>query len=261
MNKFILRLCCLLSLASFVPGWLTAQKPTIEIVATAGASHFNSGYQFDWTLGEPLVEFYPKNSHSLGQGFHQSYLILEPPAPENNLFIPNLVVALNDDYCFSATDTITVAGDGFLVVVENGGLLGLVAGRTILLRHGFIVEQGAVFNAWIDKTGAFCENPRSMLSIPVNYADGVTLPEKDINLAFLSVFPNPTNGIITLEFAGERLDAAFIEIFNSLGELIMQESFPASGQHTISLANHSNGLYIIRYRSGEHSSTHKIIKR
>lgn len=57
-------------------------------------------------------------------------------------------------------------------------------------------------------------------------------------------FPNPTQNIITVSFAGTPDVQRTIEIFNLLGtRVILREISPFAGEETIDLNNFSNGVY------------------
>lgn len=72
--------------------------------------------------------------------------------------------------------------------------------------------------------------------------DNLTLEEKD-NFTELSVFPNPTKGLITIEIPNDGVN---LEIFDTTGKLIKRINNLMSGEHSIDLTGHPSGLYIIK---------------
>jgi PKD repeat protein len=65
------------------------------------------------------------------------------------------------------------------------------------------------------------------------------------------VYPNPNNGLFTLEVNSAEQDQLDLQIFNSLGELVYQEQMNVSGtlHKQINLNYLSNGVYFIRLQS------------
>jgi len=49
-----------------------------QVVASAGQSATITGYQIDWTLGEPVIATLTGTNHILTQGMHQSRLKVTP---------------------------------------------------------------------------------------------------------------------------------------------------------------------------------------
>lgn len=72
---------------------------------------------------------------------------------------------------------------------------------------------------------------------------------------FMSVYPNPGNGIYTLELN----TAANLVIINTLGEILLNEN-RAAGKSPVDLTNQSNGIYFIKIIRAEDQQTLKIIK-
>jgi hypothetical protein len=64
----------------------------------------------------------------------------------------------------------------------------------------------------------------------------------------VSVYPNPSNGIITLQAQGEELvDKSEVSVYNVLGEQVFTETLRSTqGGNTINLSNQPNGIYLYR---------------
>ncbi|MES2567183.1 MAG: T9SS type A sorting domain-containing protein [Bacteroidota bacterium] len=71
----------------------------------------------------------------------------------------------------------------------------------------------------------------------------------------LSVYPNPNNGIFTMELSSDRE----IEISNILGEKIMIKFLP-EGQNQINMNDQPNGIYFVKIITGNKQEVIKIIK-
>ena len=81
---------------------------------------------------------------------------------------------------------------------------------------------------------------------------GVTLID-EINL---EVYPNPSNG--TLFFSLGNSASAKIEIYNSLGQLIISKEV-TNNQNQIDLFNQENGMYMLKITVGEMVKTKGIV--
>lgn len=82
-------------------------------------------------------------------------------------------------------------------------------------------------------------------------------------LGNLSVFPNPTNGMVTLKIETEQANQANLQIISMKGEVI----FEKQGINTLGfneqfdLSNYSKGIYYLRLISNKESVVKKIILR
>jgi aspartate 1-decarboxylase len=74
--------------------------------------------------------------------------------------------------------------------------------------------------------------------------------------ALLNVFPNPSNGIYTID-SGENLT---ISVYDAIGKLILTEKI-SEGKHKIDLSAFNNGLYTLKAENATHSKTIKLIKK
>lgn len=76
------------------------------------------------------------------------------------------------------------------------------------------------------------------------------------------VYPNPTTGLITLDFAGMNDPGGVqTEVYSLLGEKIMSQKLGSEQGHTLSLAGRPNGNYLLRLYSKEKVVTVKILKQ
>lgn len=73
--------------------------------------------------------------------------------------------------------------------------------------------------------------------------------------ALLNVFPNPSNGIITIEIPSQTN----ISIFDALGKLVYSQQL-LDGKHVINLNNFNNGLFILKAQNTTSTKTVRLIK-
>lgn len=94
--------------------------------------------------------------------------------------------------------------------------------------------------------------------MPVNlFADClVGLDELETN-ASVTIFPNPTNGMITLEW--EQEDIELISVINQLGQEIANHNVNGLKRFKLEIDG-DNGLYFIRTRSANNFKVYKVLK-
>jgi hypothetical protein len=100
-----------------------------------------------------------------------------------------------------------------------------------------------------------------VLTVTVDITSSIA-PAPD-NIRSISIAPNPTTGLSTLQFEfNQRLDAR-IQVFNAMGQLLFdaQEQQISAGQYPIDLSAHSSGLYLVRVLAEGQVKTLKLIKQ
>jgi hypothetical protein len=111
------------------------------------------------------------------------------------------------------------------------------------------------------RNGEATVSPRSTSEV-----ETVTLPDNVGRLSAalnISVYPNPCNGEFKLEWKGERARDLDIEILNMNGKLVYRNAFwnVASVHELIDLAGEPSGMYLLRVRSDDRISIHKLMIR
>jgi len=261
-NVLIRQLCFFFFLCTVFD--VLAQYQIMELNASAGNSYEDTSYFIDWSIGEVMTEYFFNEAIILNQGLHQPHFGVEQT--DNNLHITNLQVAFGNQLCFDANDTITVAGDGSSVTVNDGGVLNLVAGKVIRLNYGFSVQHGGTFNAWIDTTGNFCGQKESTLlaSLGSNDLTGQIVPfapdNNDGESLLFKAYPNPTNGSFTVELMFDCESPAVVEIFTIMGNLVMKTGSSGKKLIVCDLTGKQAGVYIVRVSNQERTGQQKIIK-
>jgi hypothetical protein len=76
----------------------------------------------------------------------------------------------------------------------------------------------------------------------------------------LSVFPNPTNGHITLSLGTSQNQKALVEIYNLQGAQVFSKTFQNSSSATIDLTGNSAGIYVVKVIADGACYEEKIVK-
>lgn len=100
------------------------------------------------------------------------------------------------------------------------------------------------------------------LNIPVSLsAVNIDLPGEANNR--LLAYPNPSNGVFTMEIRRTMANRISVEVMDITGKLVYRNDYPASGslKETIDLQHLNKGMYFLRVSEGERVSTMKLIFR
>jgi len=93
--------------------------------------------------------------------------------------------------------------------------------------------------------------------------DDVNAVEEESNIINeLTIFPNPTDGLITISFESLQADDFNISILNVLGVVIFEEKlikFSGLYQKQINLEDYSNSVYLVKIKTDSSEINKKII--
>lgn len=108
-----------------------------------------------------------------------------------------------------------------------------------------------------------CQNTTSFTQ-NVSTCTGINTVAEALD-AGVEVYPNPTNGFITMvcpsiEGVAQSAGGGKIEIYNSIGQLLIKEKIIASNQ-VFNLNTLANGIYFVKVQSGDEFVIKKIIKQ
>jgi len=129
---------------------------------------------------------------------------------------------------------------------------------------GTHAKDGSYLHAWISSVG-FCSG--LPLSIIASKTEEEVLPthikaETLNDERFFKVYPNPTKGIFTLELNSVNESGSVkIEIFNLLGERILNTEQQTNSHYQFDLSGNKAGIYFIRVICGENNKIEKLIKQ
>ncbi len=130
-------------------------------------------------------------------------------------------IAMNDDFCGLQSE-VTFESDG--------------TSTYIILVEGFDVDEAGDFTLQVT-----CE----------------TLSTSDFELNQLSMYPNPTNGVIYID---SKVNIDIVEVYNAAGQLVMNEKINSSNQ-SINISTLQKGIYFAKAISKDASKTIKIVKK
>ena len=101
------------------------------------------------------------------------------------------------------------------------------------------------------ESGAFYDN--------IRYQDGALSVDENILDESISLFPNPTNGDLHINFA-KSIGSTTIDIINVNGQTVFSQSIDGVRRNTLATSNLAAGLYFAKIASEDASTTIKFIK-
>lgn len=119
---------------------------------------------------------------------------------------------------------------------------------------------GQTINKWIPATPSQLKTTYS-LYVKDNAVTGIEENESENGF---SIYPNPSNSQITIEYFLSESTDSHIEIFDATGKIIAEHDLgnQVNGSHsvTINVAHLANGIYICNLRIGDQVITKRIVK-
>jgi hypothetical protein len=160
---------------------------------------------------------------------------------------PENVYAVNS----ITVNDITVEGNG-----STGGSLKLRAENSIIFNTGFIAEKGSHVDAF---SGVYCKCeaiPAELRTKSTSYYEKKYPKPEENNSKSISVFPNPTKGIIKINSSFTFLDR--VSIYDQTGHLIYNNN-NLSGNYEIALSPKYKGIYYLVIIAGDQFVKEKIV--
>lgn len=130
-----------------------------------------------------------------------------------------------------------------IITTSDGGALavGQMSGEAMGLHHAYVCKVGA------NDSVADYNPPHNVFSL-------VSVTEEEIG-DNLSVYPNPTAGLINIE--SSLNEAVEIQILNSLGQVLADDSF--QGKYSFDLSLYGSGMYLLKTSVNGVSHVRKVI--
>ena len=197
-------------------------------------------------------------SNQCGTGQASPIKFIHVVPTQNNL--NNIILENGENKCYDAGQEVNVAGNGTTFLVQSGGSATLIAGHTISLLPGTVVEHDGMLRAYITNTGTFCTG----VTAPVRQGEIISVvepPPVPSQSGMFKIYPNPTIGRFTLELNPGVNPAAMTMLINGIrGENVMKQEVEAIRKKEFSIEEKQSGIYIIRLIMGDRVETAKIIR-
>jgi hypothetical protein len=119
-----------------------------------------------------------------------------------------------------------------------------------------ITDAVGCTSIFCDSTGINKSN-NTIASIDV-VPPSITAIDELSNATLISVFPNPSNGLINITLAEKATDTK-LEVLNSCGQVLLSKEINNSTQTSLDLSNHSKGIYFIKVQNGNGVVVRKVV--
>lgn len=190
------------------------------------------------------------------------YVILEAGIADT-VIIQDITIEPESDTCFNASQLVVLAGNGTTFHVGSGASVEIISGSAILFNHGVTVSAGGYLHAWITQTNDYCQNPLNPLTAAAGdnaTATGTESIQVEGDLAY-SVYPNPTEGRITVSLKGDYLkEIPQIGIYDITGQMAVAKKRLTGFKTDFDLSGQKSGVYFVRIETGKSINMIKIIK-
>jgi hypothetical protein len=111
-----------------------------------------------------------------------------------------------------------------------------------------LVAAAGLYDAFVQKLNT---------SFPVRLANENNDQQTIAAEQSLTLFPNPSNGLVTLKF--NTALTGNVEVFDMTGQQVMKISLNESAQQEIDLSGYAKGIYLVRVSDGSWSETRRIV--
>ena len=268
MKTLFVKLCPFLLFLA-VTSIVNAQQGNVS----AGGSISGTGGSMSYSVGQTDYLHYTSEAGSISFGLQQPWFEILGVPPF--LDVPGTSIGSGESLCFNATGTVIIGGSGKEFIVEEGGHADIIAGENILLKYGTSVKAGGSLHARISTEWCFPDEERHLHPLATVYDDATpdevtpaaptheTLYDPsgaNIPLTF-KVYPNPGNGIFTIDFQETEVEMLkTIMVFSLMGELIIKIENHPGPEITINIMNAKPGIYLARVQYENVIVTEKLIK-
>ncbi len=234
---------------------------------------FNLDGEFDLSYGSPLIAVNgqneePRTMAMLGDGDFVFAGSGQFPAPSDQDFLVvnltkntthylnNQQLSGNTSDCFGSNENIYIRN----FEVEAGSSAELVAANKILIFNNTKVEAGGYLHASIVTNNTYCAKSNPI----VEATDGMLSPESIIppesHSGLFRYYPNPTRGILNLEFSGQPGSGKVgIEILSIMGNTLKNIELQSSPVYSLDLNGMPRGMYVVRLLMDGKTDFAKII--
>lgn len=88
---------------------------------------------------------------------------------------------------------------------------------------------------------------------------GLTVIQKSNIINKVNIYPNPTNGIITIDLGETNLKNANLKVITLLGKEVYNKQV-TTPKTTLNLNNYSKGIYLLKFSNQNGSKVYKVVK-
>ena len=214
-------------------------------VSAPGVYNFTPGMAFGPASPEVI---FPETVPTMDSDFFSAIVSGAQQLPNGNI----LVCEGREGHFFELDSDNTIVWDYISPVSSDTGEISEQFGAPPLNKITFrALKYGSEYSAFdgrdLTPSGTIETNPNIAFCQQA-------LSNSEFELSEISVYPNPTNGTLTIDSNSETVDT--IELFNLLGEKLLH----TTNANSIDLSHLNDGIYLAHVTVGDRSMVKKIIK-
>lgn len=236
----------------FGEAFFDANKPSIGKVIALGKRRFRNHF----LITNAQAERFSKSYNLMGD---PSFLIRGLNCPPQYIINEDNIVRTNQKE-YHAAERIEI-GD---VLIDGTSELGLSAGDEIVFVDGFETSSGAEVEAWVESCGSRDQEMFYASSV-VDYNDTELLSSMaEPEPSSFSLYPNPANNEVTIQFNAGSIGIARVIIYNMHGTTVYEKEVPIASVGIqsvfIPLEDHiPTGNYIVSLFVDNQTFSNKLI--
>ncbi len=217
---------------------------TFTVMTPEGFSSLNF-QAFQFNDGNPQVA-------TVNGSFHNEPAAMIP----DSLAVDNIIIGDGGQACYEAILNISISN----FTVEAGGSALFFAGNRISFLAGTRVLSNGYMHASIKNERTYC----SQMPVHLNTSE---MWQKEEMIEIVNdppnpfrLYPNPSNGMIIMEFNGiEEVSFFQVEVYSIFGERILRRDIITHSKPDIDLTGRPSGVYLIRVSNQGRYWAEKII--
>ncbi len=170
--------------------------------------------------------------------------------------IKDTTVVSGDEACFDAVNTLSIAGDGSSVIVENNATANFISSGNIVFLPGFHAEEGSNVRGYIGGPEDFCTPVLKSVDAEVQEEQSYVSSIQALNDKFKIYF---SEGFIQL--SGEVRNGSILGIYDIGGRKLGEHKLMGGSLNSIPTSGLQSGVYLLRVLDCSELYTGKIVVR
>ena len=138
--------------------------------------------------------------------------------------------------------------------IMSSGSSTLLPGSFTEVEYAFLASFDSIINNPIQNLDSMVHSLRLM-----NNNSTTGIKQNHIQTKF-TISPNPSNGLLNINFGRDINATIKIEVVDALGKILIVENHKDINQTTVNVSDLNSGIYFIKITSGNNATTKKFIK-
>jgi len=212
-------------------------------------------------IDKPIGNLFLRNADRLF--LSRNSVINHEVSPTNAFYTGNYILTENESVHMASNITFAYTGVfNNLFTLQSGSEGSFRATEVVTLGPGFRANEGSFFEAYLNN----CFNASGDSAKRAEEAEGSDQSQKNSHaLADVSVFPNPFQQRVTVEFTTHYYGRVSIEMYDMLGQMTIQvldnpNLAPGVHQMEVNTANIPSGVYSIAVNADGERVVKKVVK-